>query len=94
MYRVSVLDNAGTVVTSRTEHSLLEAAKTALALAGYAHDNEPTLLDPDGNANVQIRGLGNRELDDHEKETVRVYFEEYGASRTDLEDGTEGWSLA
>lgn len=92
-YRVDVLDNEENVVTSRVEQSLLEAAKTMLAFANYVHDTEPGLLDPDGCASVRIRELGERELDDAEKETVRVYLEEYGASRHDRPDGIEGWSI-
>jgi hypothetical protein len=93
-YRVSLLDAAGSIVTSRTEHSLLEAAKTTLAFVGHAHDDDPALLDATGGANVQVRGMGDRELTDAEKDRIRTLFEEWGASLVPSPDEPETWNLA
>jgi hypothetical protein len=93
-YRVSVLDPEGILVYSQIEHSLADAAKTMLKLADISHEDPVRdVLDRDGNANVRVRHIDNRELEPAEKDAFTALLAEFGADKIG-DDGPAGvWSL-
>lgn len=94
MYRVTLLNATGAVVTSATEHSLADTANRIIALAEYAHNGDAGLLDVAGEATLDVRGLGNRELDAGEQDRLDTLLEEFGASRADAPNTGLAWRLA
>lgn len=93
LYRVSLVAGDGATVTSRTEHSLTDAAVTAIALANSAFADANAALDVDGGANIRVTGHEGRELTPAEKDRMRALLEEHGASRAHSGDDTERWLI-
>lgn len=93
-YRVSLLDNEGVVADSRTAGTLADTARLMVSLGECIGEpwTEP-LLDADGELTIRVKGAGDRELSELEKNGLRALLEELGATdRGDDADGSR-WEI-
>jgi hypothetical protein len=93
-YRVSLLDNSGTVADSRTADSLAGTAKLMIDLAESI--GEPwtkPLLDADGELTVRVKGAADRDLSADEQAGLTALLEEFGAFQLERDDSGGRWGI-